>query len=68
MLRVWNQAKQAAHFGPPISISFPEELGIQMHRPPSKKTTKGPQIGHSYLMQTHMGLKGSRVLVLGSQR
>jgi hypothetical protein len=43
MLRVWNQAKQAAHFGPPISISFPEELGIQMHRPLARKQPRDPR-------------------------
>jgi hypothetical protein len=57
-LRVWSQAKQVAHSGPPISISFSEESSIQLHRPLSKKTTKGPQISHSYLMQTRLGLEG----------
>jgi hypothetical protein len=58
MLRIRNQTKQAAHSRPPISISLSEELGVQLHRPPSKKTTKGPQIGHNYFTETRLGPKG----------
>jgi hypothetical protein len=43
---------------PPINISLSDESGIQLHQPPSKKITKGPQIGHSYLMQTYLGPEG----------
>jgi hypothetical protein len=42
MLRVQNQAKQAAHFGPSINISFPEETNVQLLRTLSKKIIKRP--------------------------
>jgi hypothetical protein len=33
MLRVWNQAKEAAQSGPPISINFSKESDVQLHWP-----------------------------------
>jgi hypothetical protein len=58
MFRVRNQATHAVHSRPLISISFFEESSVQLHWPSDKKTTKGPHIGHSYLMQTRLGLEG----------
>jgi hypothetical protein len=51
MLRVQDQAKQAAWSRPPISFSFSKEKSFCNTR--SQVRTKGPQISRRYLKQTH---------------
>jgi hypothetical protein len=54
MLRVQDQAKQAAQTEPPISNSFFEERSFGNTGPPSTEITNGPQVGHRYLNQTRL--------------
>jgi hypothetical protein len=54
MLRVQDQAKQAAQTKPPISNSFFEERSFGNTGPPSTEITNGPQVGHRYLNQTRL--------------
>jgi hypothetical protein len=53
MLRVWNQAKQVAHSGPPLALAFPRG-SHSATLDPEQKITKGPQISRRYLKQTRL--------------
>jgi hypothetical protein len=53
-LRVRDQAKQTAHTGLPISIGLSENQPFGNTGTPSRKITKGPQIGHRYLKLTRL--------------